>query len=325
MHKQLIKLLPDAEGSSCWVVAMFIDVRDFSSFATEVESVQTALFLKRLYLKLIQTHLADAAFIKPTGDGLMAIFEHSERDVIARCNDVLTKAVAIIEEYPTMFAEDEVLNFQLPKHIGIGLARGAATKLRTTSRTLDYSGRPLNLAARLMDLARPKGVVFDESFGPQLLEADLSARFKGGKAYIKGIAELKPMTVFVAKSWSAIPRSAQTPIGKFEWFKEPIEKVKFKDLEPRGNHAHRLGRYPAFPDEVRARISHRAITKSGAQSMSGVHVVSDMPVKFEDLGEGPTARIDYRRVRADLEKEGVKSTWPVEIAVSYQVVPDVGD
>jgi len=56
-----------------------------------------------------------------------------------------------------------MLNFETPRRSVLYRA-GPATKLVSQDRTLDYSGRPLNLAARLMDFARPSGVVLDGQF-----------------------------------------------------------------------------------------------------------------------------------------------------------------
>ena len=50
-----------------------------------------------------------------------------------------------------------MITFELPPDIGIGVARGSATRISTQDGILDYSGRPLNLAARLVNFARPRG------------------------------------------------------------------------------------------------------------------------------------------------------------------------
>jgi hypothetical protein len=51
------KLLDNVQGSSEFVIAVIIDVRDFSSFAMKVESVQTTAFLKRIYIEMIDSTL----------------------------------------------------------------------------------------------------------------------------------------------------------------------------------------------------------------------------------------------------------------------------
>ncbi len=63
------KLLDNVQGISEFVIAVIIDVRDFSSFAMKVESVQTTAFLKRIYVEMIDRYFGKASFVKPTGDG----------------------------------------------------------------------------------------------------------------------------------------------------------------------------------------------------------------------------------------------------------------
>jgi len=60
------------------VVVLFLDVRGFSSFAGSAESVEAALFLKKMYLRVLTDYFVDPDFFKPTGDGLMLVYVHDE-------------------------------------------------------------------------------------------------------------------------------------------------------------------------------------------------------------------------------------------------------
>jgi len=68
-------------------------------------------------------------------------------------------------------------NFPTPDKIGIGITRGSVCCIMSGSKILDYSGRNLNLASRLMEMARPSGIVFDESFGLDLLSDEKKVFF----------------------------------------------------------------------------------------------------------------------------------------------------
>ena len=61
---------------------------------------------------------------------------------------------------------------KLAFHSLIGISRGTVCRLVSKGKTLDYSGRVVNLASRLMDDARPSGVVFDASVGIDLLSEE---------------------------------------------------------------------------------------------------------------------------------------------------------
>ena len=85
-----------------------------------------------------------------------------------------------MDDFPTMFTDDPMINFATPTNLGFGIARGTACCLFSGKRILDYSGQLLNLAARLNDLARPKGLVIDGAYQkdgpPETPEARISTK-----------------------------------------------------------------------------------------------------------------------------------------------------
>jgi hypothetical protein len=56
MHTEFRKLLDDATGVSEFVLAVNIDIRGFSSFSMRVESPETAIYLKRVYTRIIEDY-----------------------------------------------------------------------------------------------------------------------------------------------------------------------------------------------------------------------------------------------------------------------------
>jgi len=197
MHRKLMDALPDAEGFSDLVVVVFLDVRGFSSFAGMAESSEAAIFLRRMYLNILQEYFPDATFFKPTGDGLM-IIRHFDRDSLAEEVEMAVRtSLRLATDFSSISQGDPMVNFDVPTELGIGITRGAATRLASGELTLDYSGRPLNLAARLMDLARPSGVVFDGRLVKGLeMDAELLEEFTEDHVYVKGIADVAPMQVY---------------------------------------------------------------------------------------------------------------------------------
>ena len=71
--------LEKAEARFEFVIAVFCDIRSFSSFSKTVESPDTSTFLKHFYLRLLRDYFQDAVFAKPTGDGLLIIFRHDKK------------------------------------------------------------------------------------------------------------------------------------------------------------------------------------------------------------------------------------------------------
>lgn len=151
--------MQDAEGFSDLVVVVFLDVRGFSTFAGMAESGEAALFLRRVYLNIVDEYFPDSAFFKPTGDGLVIVRHFDRSNLGDEVTSAISTSLRLVEAFPHLTERDPMVNFEVPTSLGVGIARGAATRLASGDLTLDYSGRPLNLAARLMDLARPRGVV----------------------------------------------------------------------------------------------------------------------------------------------------------------------
>jgi len=81
MHRIIRKLLDDAAGISEFIIAVNLDIRGFSTFSQRVESPDAAMFIKRVYIKLIDEYFADLSFFKPTGDGLLLIIPYNERNL----------------------------------------------------------------------------------------------------------------------------------------------------------------------------------------------------------------------------------------------------
>jgi adenylate cyclase len=234
MHKQLKKLLPRAKGESRLVVVVFLDVRGFSSFAKIAESSEAALFLRSMYTKILDSYFPDAQFFKPTGDGLLIILDYDEDNLAEIVNSAIESSLRLVGDFADLTIDDPMVNFEVPDSIGIGLARGAATALVSDDYILDYSGRPLNLASRLMDLARPRGVVFSESLGWSLLEDEYAAQFSADKVYVKGIAEDLPMTAYIAIDMVSLPESCKRPINRYSRKTTGEEEITFKQFQERG-------------------------------------------------------------------------------------------
>ncbi len=324
MHKKLRELLHSAEGQSQRVVVVFLDVRGFTSFARIAESTDTAEFLKSAYIKILDEYFPEAVFFKPTGDGLLILLEYDRESLTEVVRNAVARSVELVESFPGFCSGDAMINFDVPSKIGIGLTRGSATALVAKRKVLDYSGRPLNLASRLMDLARPSGIVFDSSFGFSLLDEGAQKLFSKDTAYVKGVAESVPMPVFCLSGYTEIPEYNKKPLDGFVRFPEPTEIIPFKELRERGVFRHNLQRTPARTDTIEVHLQYPDIRANGTKN-PGILRVASLPAKYGTMAGREWAQVDYMGEVARLASIGVKDTWQVRCTLEYSVVPEGED
>jgi hypothetical protein len=303
------------------VLVVFLDVRGFSSFAGIAESTDTAEFLKSVYIRILDEYFPDAEFFKPTGDGLLILLGYQRETLTEVVRTAIDRSIQIVETFPAFCDGDEMINFDVPQKVGIGLARGSATSLSAGGKVLDYSGRPLNLASRLMDLARPAGIVFDEKFGFDLLEQDHRSRFRKDFAFIKGLAESIPMTVFCLDGYTEIPEYNKRPLDGFIRFPEPAQRLTFKSLEERGLFRHHLSREPARKDNIEVHIEYPKVTANGTKHPT-ITKIGTLPAEFGTAAGKSFATVDYTSKAAELKKMGVKGNWVIRIVLEYSVIDE---
>lgn len=103
MHRDFRDLLDEAMGVSEFVFAMNLDIRGFSDWSLTVDSAQTAIFLKKIYSKLIDRYFDDAAFIKPTGDGLLVVVNFEEDALASVATRLVRIAIEIVENFGDLY------------------------------------------------------------------------------------------------------------------------------------------------------------------------------------------------------------------------------
>lgn len=232
MADDLLGQLRTARGESCHVLVAFIDVRGFSSFAGVAESTDSALFLRAMYTKVLNEYFKGFTFFKPTGDGLMIVRELNEdvKSVTDGFHEWTSRARDLVSDFPTLTAEDVLINVRVPERVGIGIARGSATRLTSDGGDiLDYSGRCLNLAARLMDLARPEGVVVHDRHAGVLLGEELATVMTNLDVYVRGVSELDPVNIYFDSDRVIIPDGNKRPLLPEPVF-DKTEQIRASDL-----------------------------------------------------------------------------------------------
>jgi class 3 adenylate cyclase len=199
--------LQSARGRAEQVIVTFVDVRSFSAFSSIRDSVDIGLYVRRLFLSLIDVFFPHASYYKSTGDGMMIIYPYDETDLARVSEHVIEASMKLQEQFAELAASDNMITFETPKECGIGINRGTVCCIESNGETLEYSGHVCNLAARLMDLARPAGIVMHASLG-NMIPKQFVDLFEVSSVYVRGIAEHEPIRVYSLKGSTSISASA---------------------------------------------------------------------------------------------------------------------
>lgn len=128
------------------------------------------------FQKSVRAHIFPS-FWKRLGDGMLILWDFNavaDEQLKSGVKLAILEILGYVQEYFYELVEernDRLEPFdKLNVDLGIGLASGEAWKLDYgIGGQIDYVGSPLNLAARLQDLARPKGICIHAEFAPTYL------------------------------------------------------------------------------------------------------------------------------------------------------------
>jgi len=313
-NKMLVKTIESfkkADGRSEFVIAVVCDIRGFSNFSVGHEAPDIAMFIKRFYVKLLEGYFPEAIYAKPTGDGLLMLFTYSESTLAQISEKVLLGCSKALADYPSMLEGDPMINYELPKHIGFGVARGTAFCLFAPREIVDYSGQTLNLAARLNDFARPSGIVVDGNFQLEVIPEQLRKEYSEDSVCIRGVAETEPRKIYISKDVS-ISESARQPIRSFEWEKV-VKNIKCSEAKKLG------GRYfiqlpsePLTADLCKVICSRPKIGVANHVTTSGVKILT----RASDA-DGYHITVDFNQVKESLLSEKIKADMEISLIVQY--------
>ena len=315
MHREFLKLLKKATGVSEHVIAINLDIRGFTPFCQSVQPLDVATYVRKVYLRIINDYFKTASYYKPTGDGLIIIIPYTDETLKEAANSTMDSCLALLENFGSLLVGDHMINFPTPQKIGIGLTRGSACCITSDNKTLDYSGRILNLASRLMDLARPSGIVFDSNFGFDLLGEEMKKMFLEDTVYVRGIAEEKSITVYYTKKYTLIPDVYKQPIREPKW--ESIShEISVKDFK--------------FFDVFQLPLKHKPLNKERIaikiefEEIEGYTSFYNYDIKDEEIDCEERGKRDFITFRAKpiaefLELHGAKEDTEITITADYPV------
>lgn len=175
-------MTPAAAASSTWpytgkwrerpvnCAALFIDIRGSSELAGEAGTVarRTRCFLEKTKELWEPCPAPSPSFVKSVGDGLFCVWELPEGRAKTREDlpkDLINSVLQLYATLPGALGaawEAEHIEDGKPVELGMGLAFGEAMRAMLGD-ARDYYGYVINLAAKLQNLARPRGVVIQSS------------------------------------------------------------------------------------------------------------------------------------------------------------------
>ena len=314
MHRIFRKALDAARGNSQFIIVVMTDVRGFSAFSQNCESPDTAMFLKRVYIKMIDAYFNFASFYKSTGDGLLLTIPFNESNLREMSQKTVESCIACHSEFGHICNKDPMIRFKVPDKIGIGIARGTACCLISGRKIIDYSGRLLNLTSRLMDLARPSGIVIDSSFGIDLLDDKTRQLFNGQEIYLDGIAEEESMQVYYTKKFTTIPQRNRRPISVKRWHYIEDEK-RFRELLKLGRFGYDL-EYKTTGEDIKVTVEHAEVT-DGKVSKKYKRIIPFEGFTYALEAAKPTLWVNFPQLCEILKRGQVKNNMKVFISIAY--------
>ena len=223
MNSEWVELIKNASGKSEYIFALIIDIRGFTNFCQTVDSVDVSTYIKKLYVKILDDYFPKSTYSKPMGDGLFITIKYEEENLEVLANEIVDNCIKLVDNFETILNDDPMITYDIPKRIGIGLTRGSACCIQTDDKIIDYSGKTLNHASRLLDKARPYGMICDFKEFDKILKPELRELFEEDEVCLRGISEKDPIKILYLKNKVEIDEKDKLPINEPKWHEYAVE------------------------------------------------------------------------------------------------------
>jgi len=168
--ENIVALFFDLRGSTRWANAVAkIDLNFVRTFMDELR--------ERTWSKALKTPLGRPNVAKFLGDGFMYVWKVQNNSVPYSFNIIVKLADDLNSGYQAWRQEGKFERMETPDGIGFGVDAGPARRLTFENGSNDYLGEPVNIAAKMQDLARPRGGVVIRADMHKLLEGDIRNKF----------------------------------------------------------------------------------------------------------------------------------------------------
>jgi class 3 adenylate cyclase len=315
--QKLLEQLENANGQTQHVLCFIFDIRGFTNFCKIEDSYNIANFVRRVYINVIKDYFPDATYYKPTGDGLLIIFRCTPKKVGEITSSVLERSIKLVDDFPTLCKGDKLVYFKTPPNIGIGLSRGSACCISSEDEIIDYSGKPLNLSSRLSDMARPLGVVFDESVSSCIPNDELEKTFLNDNVYVKGLAEEEPIKVHHTKNVD-IPCAYKKPLNEPQWTTDSCDVALNQFTTGSVQFRVPLTKTPEDESLILLRLSYRRIDADSVSSMTW-HMTENPNVFFLKEGKEQFIIFDKKYVSNQINLTNLIPDQKIIVECIYSV------
>lgn len=168
--ENIVALFFDLRGSTRWANAVAkIDLNFVRTFIDELR--------QRAWSRASETPLGRPNVVKFLGDGFMYVWKVPNNSVGDSFNAVVKIADDLNSGYQSWRQEGNFKRMETPVGIGFGVDTGPARRLTFENGSDDYLGEPVNIAAKMQDLARPRGGIVIQADMYKFLEDDLRSKF----------------------------------------------------------------------------------------------------------------------------------------------------
>lgn len=321
MNKKLLDSLKDAEGRSEYVISLFIDIRGFSDFSFSTDSVDLATYITKIYEKILSGYFPDATFSKPMGDGLFVVIRCNEENIRGIANEVVKNCIKLIQEFGDLCKGENMITFPVPNRIGIGLTRGSVCCIHVGDDIVDYSGKILNYGARLMDKARPSGLICDYESFHKILSPELMKNFNDDAICLRGVAETQPMRILYTKDTVIINEEDRKPIREIQW-KKQIKKYTYGILKAVKED---IGVFPLENKPLRKDnvvFTARFRSYKDGKAIPGIFTALEYDTSKGEIvccqkGNDYSVEINMKNVREKLAAKGIPDSEEVIFEITY--------
>jgi class 3 adenylate cyclase len=177
-------------------LVLIYDIRGFTAATKRMGTAEIGSFATKAHAAILESFAArPPTFVKNLGDGHLLIWETGPEPDPSLMAAVVDGAARARTAFAAFVAGLGATGAALPRHVGIGVAHGEVSK------SDDYYGVALNLAARLQNLARPEGLALDQGVFEAVGRRDAALRdgFRRARVRLKGLGST---TVFVRRPFS---------------------------------------------------------------------------------------------------------------------------
>ena len=188
-------------------VILIYDIRGFTAASKKLPAGELGRFATAAHRSILELFAPNPpTFVKNLGDGHLLIWETEEKadpKLVQFIVETADRARAVFPAFVAGHLKDpETAGQKLPTQVGIGVVVGEVSK------SDDYYGVAVNLAARLQNMSRPEGLAMDQKTFAMAGEREQLIRrgFRRAKVGLKGLGTT---TVWVNRpfSWARLGRT----------------------------------------------------------------------------------------------------------------------